>query len=64
MSTRKDPQPPDATDCRRAAYAYFRDLPEAATRAFDRADRLESAEPIAWQPAGTVGITQLLKEAK
>jgi hypothetical protein len=57
-------EPFRAVDFRRAAYWCHSIRPNTAKRLARRADRLESAEPIAWQPAGTVGITQLLKEAK
>jgi hypothetical protein len=64
--TRRQPSEPrmlqDATEWRRFAYRLWRaGLHGRAMIAFKTAGHYESLEPIAHQPAGTVGIVELMK---
>jgi hypothetical protein len=64
--TRRQPsepsdEPPTASDYRRLAYHYWPHAPNLGLGYTVMANVMESAEPIAHQPAGTVGITELLK---
>jgi hypothetical protein len=64
--TRRQPSEPrlskmaTAADARRVAYEYWPDSELAGRYFMATADRLESLEPIAHQPAGTVGIGELM----
>jgi hypothetical protein len=65
--TRRQPNEPrtgrevTATDWRRLAYHYWPDGLFSGRYFAKLADKEESLEPIAHQPAGTVGIGELLK---
>jgi hypothetical protein len=63
--TRRQPSEPHpaatATDYRRLAYDIWPEHNVTADNVMLLAWCLESKEPIAHQPAGTVGITDLLK---
>jgi hypothetical protein len=64
--TRRQPSEPnklqDATDWRRFSYRLWHaGMHGRSTIAMKTANHYESLEPIAHQPAGTVGITELLK---
>jgi hypothetical protein len=66
--TRRQPSEPrtgrnaTATEWRRHAYGWWMDGDQEQARwLHEAADFLESEEPIAHQPAGTVGIVELMK---
>jgi hypothetical protein len=50
-----------STAARQDSYEFAPTIPRLAAHLMKVADRLEAKEPLAWQPAGTIPIKELLR---
>ena len=53
----------NSTPVRRASYSLMRDYPRSATALSRLADDMQGKEPLSWQPAGSIQITDLMKQS-